>query len=105
MANAENTTTANSDVIITLDMPIHRGDQVINVVTLRKPNAGEMRGLSLHELASMEVGALSRLIPRISNPSLVDHEVRGLDPADLTEMGVSIASFLLKKAHRESLSA
>lgn len=104
MANAENTTATSSDVTVTLDVPIKRGDQTIHVVTLRKPNAGELRGLSLHELASMEVGTLTRLIPRISNPTLVDHEVRGLDPADLTEMGVSIASFLLKKAQRESLA-
>ena len=101
MANEQTTTT---DVIVTLDEPIKRGDQTITVVTLRKPNSGELRGLSLHELASMEVGALSRLIPRISNPTLVDHEVRGLDPADLTEMGVGVASFLLKKAQRESLA-
>jgi hypothetical protein len=106
MANAASTTTATptSDVIVTLDVPIVRGDQTIAAVTLRKPSAGELRGLSLHEVAAMEVGTLTRLIPRISTPSLVDHEVRALDPADLTEMGVSIASFLLKKAQRESLA-
>ena len=32
---------------ITLSDPIKRGEQVIAQVTLRKPRAGEMRGLTL----------------------------------------------------------
>lgn len=43
---------------ITLDTPIKRGDQVISVLTLRKPGSGELRGVSLMDLMRMDVSAL-----------------------------------------------
>lgn len=32
---------------VDLDTPIARGDQVIATITLRRPKAGELRGISL----------------------------------------------------------
>ena len=73
-------------------------------VTLRKPVSGELRGVSLMELANMDVLALRKVLPRISSPSLTDVEVGRMDPADLMQCGVAVASFLLtKKARQASL--
>lgn len=43
--------------VITLETPLQRGEQTINDITLRKPSAGELRGLSLVSLLQMEVTA------------------------------------------------
>ena len=83
---------------ITLDTPIKRGDKEITAITLRKPASGELRGLSLTELLQMDVTGLSKLMPRISSPTLTEHEVFNLDPADLVQLGAVAAGFLLPKA-------
>ena len=96
---------ANSQ-LIELDEPIKRGTTEITEVTLRKPVSGELRGVSLMELANMDVLALRKVLPRISSPSLIDVEVGRMDPADLMQCGVAVASFLLtKKARQASLEA
>lgn len=89
---------------IELDDPVIRGSQKITSVQLRKPRAGELRGVSLQALAELDVTALQRLLPRITVPSLTANEVAGLDLADITAMGVKVGTFLLKKADRESLT-
>lgn len=82
---------------ITLNTPIKRKDQEITTLTLRKPMSGELRGCSLMDLTQMEVGALVKVLPRITDPSITDQEAARLDPADLLALGVETVSFLLPK--------
>lgn len=86
---------------ITLEQPIKRGDQSITTVQVRKPGAGELRGCSLVDLMRMDVTALHTVLPRITMPTLTQHEVSRLDPADLTQFGTAVSSFLLPKSARE----
>lgn len=92
------------DNVVVLDQPIARGETTIAQITLRKPNAGELRGVSLAELLQLDVAAIMRVTPRISIPSLTEAEVRSMDPADLVDVGGKIAGFLLKKSVRAELS-
>lgn len=87
---------------ITLDTPIVRGETEITTLTLRKPASGELRGVSLVELANMDVLSLRKVLPRITNPTLTDIEIGRMDPADLLQCGVVVGSFLLKKSDREA---
>ncbi len=90
---------------VSLDYPIQRGDQVINTVKLRKPNAGELRGIKLVDLLQMDVSAVAALLPRITEPTLTAADVNRLDPADLVAIGTLTAGFFLPKAQREFLTA
>ena len=83
---------------IDLDYPIKRGKTEISKITLRKPASGELRGTNLADLLQMDVSALEKVIPRISDPTLTTHEVQSLDPADLFQLGAAVTSFLLPKA-------
>lgn len=83
---------------ITLDTPIKRGDNDIDTIVLRKPSAGELRGVTLTDLLQMDVAALTKVIPRISDPALTEAEVARMDPADLVQIGGTVAGFLLPKA-------
>lgn len=89
---------------VELDEPIIRGEQKIELVTLRKPMAGELRGVSLADLLNMDVLALRKVLPRISTPTLTDHDIGRMDPADLLQCGVKVAGFLLQRSMREEAS-
>lgn len=97
-ANAQAEVTQKRDPnTVTLDTPIKRGNGEITEVTLRKPNAGELRGVSLAELLQMKVDALQTVLPRITNPILHKQDMATLDPADLVNMGTVVVGFLLTK--------
>jgi Phage tail assembly chaperone proteins, E, or 41 or 14 len=89
---------------ITLDQPIQRGDQTIATVELRKPRAGELRGVSLFDLVRMDVSAAQTVLPRITIPTLTRQEVDGLDPADLFQLAAEVSAFLSPKAAQEQAS-
>lgn len=83
---------------IHLDTPIQREGQTIDKLDLRKPAAGELRGLSLLALLQMDVEAIATLLPRISTPMVTKPEALGMDPADLLAVGVEVAGFLQQQA-------
>lgn len=82
---------------ITLDTPIERNSDKVETVTLRKPRAGELRGLSLTDVLQMDVNALGKLLPRITSPMITEAEVQAMDPADLVQLGGEVAGFLVPK--------
>ena len=82
---------------VTLDTPIQRGDTTITDVQLRKPKAGEMRGLNMADVLQMDVNALTKLLPRITTPILTEVEIGNMDPADLLQLGSEVAGFLMRK--------
>ncbi|MDC8757500.1 phage tail assembly protein [Janthinobacterium fluminis] len=90
--------------VIELDEPIKRGDTLITSITLRKPKAGALRGVSLIELANLSVSALQIVLPRITEPTLTAHDIANMDPADLLSIGAEVGGFLVSKADRLSVS-
>lgn len=89
---------------VTLDTPIRRGEQTISAVTVRKPSAGELRGIALSDLLQMDVGALHTVLPRITSPTLTTADVSNLEPSDLVQLAGVVVGFLLPKAARDSAS-
>lgn len=85
---------------VELDEPIKRGEQIVDTITLRRPKAGELRGLSLVDLAQMDVVSLQRVLPRISVPTLSEADVAAMCPADLLALAVELAGFFQRKADR-----
>lgn len=104
MATPEPTDKAQNpaEVVIELDTPIKRGETTHDKLTLRKPMSGELRGVTLVDLVQMDVLALRKVLPRISTPSLTDHEIGTMDPADLLACGVAVSGFLLQKSAKEA---
>ncbi len=79
---------------IELAQPVKRGQTEVKEITLRRPGSGELRGLKLADLVQGDVTAVTRLLPRITQPTLVDQEVAALDVFDLTRCADEIAVFL-----------
>lgn len=88
-----------------LDTPLVRGSQTIREVTLRKPKSGELRGVSLSDLVGLDVAALSKVLPRISTPTLTEQDVANLDPADLVMLGGIFVGFLTPRAVKSKLDS
>lgn len=85
---------------VDLDEHIKRGNTLIASIDIRKPNAGELRGVSLMDVAQMDVSALRKVLPRITSPSLTDTEIGNLSLADIMQCGVIVAGFLLTKQQK-----
>ena len=84
---------------ISLDQPIVRGEQTISHIVLRRPKAGELRGIDLAALIrQLDYSALEVLLPRISTPTLTRADVAELDPADLTSLAAEVVLFFVPAA-------
>jgi len=88
---------------IPLETPIVRGEQTLDALQLRRPDAGELRGLSLARLANGDVTETLQLLPRITMPPITAIEAGKLDPADLYELTDKVTDFFLTRRRRESL--
>lgn len=87
-----------------LEDGIKRGEQTIKTLDIRKPGAGELRGLALQDLMRADVGAIITLLPRISNPTITTQEAEQMTPVDFAECAGVIASFFLNSAQRKMLA-
>jgi hypothetical protein len=89
------------ETTVDLQTPIQRGEQSIARVALRRPRAGALRGIKLLELMQMQAEAVMALLPRITEPPLLAHELDALDPADLITLATEVINFLLPRPAAE----
>lgn len=95
--------TTTKTQICELETGFQRGDDLVKTVTLRKPKAGELRGLNLQDLFQADVNAVLTLLPRISDPIMTPQECADLDPIDLMELGGAIKGFFMPRAMKEQI--
>lgn len=86
-----NPQTNNDRAVIQLETPIVRGQTEITEVEVRRPLGGELRGISLVDVVRMDVNALLTLLPRVTEPPLLAHELNRLDAADLVQFGMYLS--------------
>lgn len=84
--------------IIKLNTPIKRGEQVITDITLLKPVAGTLRGVSLASVANSDVDALIKVLPRMTMPSLTEQECAAMELPDLLSFAGKVVGFLSANA-------
>ncbi len=96
----KNTNETENPNIVTLDTPLMRGEQKIEQITLTKPNAGTLRGVSLAALANSDVDALIKVLPRMTYPAVTEHEVARLDVSDLISLAGKVVGFLSPASER-----
>lgn len=87
---------------VTLDNPIRRGETIIDTLQLRKPGAGELRGLAIADLARLDVSAILKVLPRITTPPISPEEAASLSIEDLFACSTEVGDFLLQKQDREA---
>lgn len=97
-------TKANPNTV-RLSSPIKVGGKEITEVTLRKPKAGEMRGLQTANILQMDVDTMIKLLPRITSPVLDPAVVEDLDADNFGPLCQKAMSFLLPKAAQDKITA
>ena len=90
---------------VTLSSPIERGESTIEKLQLRKPTAGELRGLNISELVALEVTALATLLPRIVEPVLTRDEIDDLEVNDFTDIAGVIRGFFMTRGEQAMMEA
>lgn len=100
--NAATTTEQNIQTIadpnlrvVDLERPIIRGSESITQITLRKPNVGMLRNLSLQDVLKWQVEATNTLLTRITSPTLNLNDLNAMDIADYTALAVELTNFLV----------
>lgn len=78
---------------VPLSTPIKRNGGDIDALTLRKPAAGELRGLKLMDVMQMDVNAMGILLPRIAQPTITKADVDALELSDMVDLGVAVVGF------------
>jgi len=105
MSKAPASTAAAPPATVTRSEAIRIDGESVTKITLRKPKAGELRGLLLTQLMQMDVGSLIRLTPRISMPPMTEDQVAALPPEDLLAIGTQVSLFFVGKDQRAMLPA
>ena len=104
-APAAPATPANTAATATLEFPITRGATTITQLHLRKPKAGALRGINLAELLQLRAEAVMVLLPRITEPPLLKHEVENMEPVDLIACATEVVDFLVPQATLQKAQA
>jgi len=92
----------SDSTVVVLECSIKRGETVLNEVTVNKPQSGALRGVKLVELMELDVNALIKILPRVTQPSLSELELmQVVEPCDLLQLGTSLLGFLVPKSDPE----
>lgn len=90
-------TTAPAEIhTVQLSQPIVRASgEPIDKLEVRRPKAGELRGLKVDELFNADINALFVLLPRITSPVLVQDHLEQLELCDLMELAGIVRGFFM----------
>lgn len=87
-------------ITITLDSPIGTGDAAVSTVNLRKPMAGDLRGLSLEDILNAKYDDTAKLITRIASPVLAIADVDAMELMDFANIAGEIRGFFMTSSQR-----
>lgn len=81
---------------ITLTTPLKRAGKEIKEVTITDVmgQSGTLRGLSLVALLNADVNTLLKLLPRVTEPMLMELELASMPPWDFQELAAAVIDFL-----------
>jgi hypothetical protein len=79
--------------MVMLSKEVEINGKKTKIINIREPFSGELRGLSIHDIAILNVDSIVTLMPRISDLNAT-HMVN-MPPCDLLELGKNAASFLV----------
>lgn len=80
---------------VPLPVPLKVGDQTLFSLDLRRPTAGELRGIKLQSIIDMDVTTITVVAARVSSPPIPEACMSAMDPANLLPLATAIADFFL----------
>ena len=83
---------------ITLSQPLKIDGKEISEIDIRKPKAGELRGINLLDLLQMKTEVVVTVLSRVSTPHLTEQQGFELDIADVVKAGAALVGFFNQEA-------
>ena len=83
---------------VILNTPFMRGATQITEVGLRKPLAGDLRGIKLLDVIQIDMAAVAEIVPRISTTGMTKVEFFKLDLSDAMDISEAINGFMSPNA-------
>ena len=83
---------------ITLSQPFKIDGKEITEINIRKPKAGELRGINLLDLLQMKTEVVVTVLSRVSSPHLTEQQAFELDIADVVKAGAALVGFFSQEA-------
>ncbi|MCX8578810.1 phage tail assembly protein [Gilliamella sp. B2717] len=90
---------------IKLKSGLKSGKSIISELSIRKPLTGDLRGIKLVDFIELDIDSLAKVLPRITTPSIAEHEVYTLDLIDLSEITRVIAGFLSETSNSATMES
>lgn len=90
---------------VTFDEPITYGKDKLDKIQLRRPKAGDLRGVKLSEVGDLSTDEILKITPRIAIPAVTAGQLNELDSADLLKLGAAIAGFFNPKDKTDSATS
>lgn len=85
---------------VTLNESVEINGKKTKKITLREPKAGELRGLNLVDVVSVEMTSIVTLTTRVSD--LTETQMINMGAPDLLLIGATIASFFAPASESQS---
>lgn len=80
---------------ITLEKGIKLGDNLITNISITKPLVGHLKGISIKNLIEMQTDEIAKLIPRVTQPSIPQHALDGMDFGEFLSLAGEVMGFLM----------
>jgi Phage tail assembly chaperone proteins, E, or 41 or 14 len=93
-----------TETVILQDPILRANGEAIGELTLRKPKAGELRGLKVEELWATDINALFTLLPRIASPQLIPEYLDQISTEDLFSLAGTVKGFFMSQTMREHVA-
>ena len=87
---------------VILHNPIMRGAIKITEVGLRKPLAGDLRGIKLVNVIEMDTAAIGEVVPRITTTGMTKAEFFSLDLSDAIQITTAVGEFMSPNANTQT---
>ncbi|WP_225206253.1 phage tail assembly protein [Novosphingobium huizhouense] len=95
---------ATTTETVTLNAPIERQEgPAVAALSLRKPKAGDLRGLNIQSLMTGDVASVITLLPRIAQPYITAHEAAALEAEDIAEVAGTIMGFFMTASQKAAI--
>ena len=78
---------------VPLAKPLPYGKGTLDKLQLRRPMAGDLRGIRLAGLSDMDVDVVTKIVARCSVQTVTEAQLAELDPYDLVKVTEKIADF------------
>ncbi|MCB1397249.1 MAG: phage tail assembly protein [Rhodobacteraceae bacterium] len=92
-------------VTVSLSEPVTQAEAQITDLTLRRPTAGDLRGINLAFLQMQKTDEVVKLLSRITTPALAPDTVERMDGLDLVACANAVSGFFVTPAQLAAIQA